>query len=323
MPGQTVLIVSDIHYACAEEQARPDYELRYIQGRLTRCLLKNYRRFVWLYRPLHQNHLLDQFLDTAPAADLVVANGDYAVDTGFVGVSDDAACQSARECLQKLRRRFANTFHATMGDHELGKFSMLGNHGGLRLESWRRAISELELKPFWKITVGRYELFGVVSSLLALPAYEPETLPEERAEWHRLRETHLEEIRHAFEMLPRDQKVILFCHDPTALPFLYQEKSVRARLGQIEQTVIGHLHSPLIFGASRLLAGMPSIESCGNTVRRLSAALGRARDWRPFRPTLCPSLAGIELLKDGGYLTLEIDPEGTQPARFFRHRIKR
>ena len=323
MPGLTVLIVSDIHYASAEEQARPDYELRYIPGRLARCLLKNYRKFVWLHRPLHQNHLLDQFLDRAPRTDLVVANGDYSVDTAFVGISDDAACRSARECLQKLRQRFANTFHATIGDHELGKFSMMGNRGGLRLESWRRAIGELELKPFWRIGAGRYELFGVVSSLLALPAYEPETLPEERAEWYRLREAHLEEIRGAFEMLPRDQRVILFCHDPTALPFLYQEKSVRARVGQIEQTVIGHLHSPLIFGTSRLLAGMPSIHSCGNTVLRLSTALGRARAWQMFRPRLCPSLAGIELLKDGGYLTLEIDPEGVRPVRFFRHRMQR
>ena len=320
---QTILIVSDIHYASAAEQARPDYELRFIHSSLGRLLLQSYRKYFWLKNPLRQNHLLDQFLDTAPPADLVVANGDYSMDTGFVGVSDDGACQSARECLEKLLRRFPTTFRATFGDHELGKFSMIGGHGGLRLESWRRARVELGLIPFWQTEIGNYRLMGVVSSLLALPEYVLETLPEERAGWDRLREAHLEEIRRAFESLPPGQKVILFCHDPTALPYLYQEKSVCARLCQIEQTVIGHLHSPLIFGASRLLAGMPSIHSWGNTVRRLSMALGRARDWRPFRPRLCPSLAGIEWLKDGGYLTLEIDPEGMEPARFFRHRIRR
>lgn len=323
MLGLTVLIVSDIHYASADEQARPDYELRYVPGRLARCLIKNYRKFIWLYRPLHQNHLLDQFLDNAPKADLVVANGDYSVDTAFVGLSDDAALGSAQECLQKLRRRFATTFHATTGDHELGKFSMVGSRGGLRLESWRRAVGELKLKPFWRIEAGRYELFGVVSTLLALPAYEAETMAEERAEWHRLREAHLQEIRAAFDVLPAGQKVILFCHDPTALPFLWEEESVRRRSNQIERTVIGHLHSPFIFGLSRLLAGMPPIHRMGNTIRRLSVALGRARAWRQFRPVLCPSLAGIELLKDGGYLTMEIDLEAIEPPRFFRHRIRR
>jgi hypothetical protein len=156
-----------------------------------------------------------------------------------------------------------------------------------------------------------------------LPAYEPETLPAERAEWHGLREAHLTEIRRLFATLPPDRKVILFCHDPTALPFLKMEETVRARLSQIEHTIIGHLHSPLIFWTSRLLAGMPAIHFLGNTVRRLSTALGRARDWQPFNVTLCPSLAGIELLKDGGFLTMTIDPDAKEPARFVRHRIRR
>ena len=42
----------------------------------------------------------------------------------------------------------------------------------------------------------------------------------------------------------------------------------------------------------------------------------------PFRVRLRPSLAGIELLKDGGVLTAELDPEAQQPARFHFHRLR-
>jgi hypothetical protein len=87
-------------------------------------------------------------------------------------------------------------------------------------------------------------------------------------------------------------------------------------LPQVEQTIIGHLHSELILWKSRLLAGMPTIGFLGHTVKRMTTALNEARLWRPFHVRLCPALAGIELLKDGGYLTAELDPEARQPARF-------
>jgi len=70
-----------------------------------------------------------------------------------------------------------------------------------------------------------------------------------------------------------------------------------------------------------LLAGMPPIRFLGHTVQRLSTALSEARQWRPFHVRLCPALAGIELLKDGGYWTAELDPEARQPARFRFHRL--
>jgi hypothetical protein len=117
--------------------------------------------------------------------------------------------------------------------------------------------------------------------------------------------------------------VLLFCHDPTALPFLWREEPIRARLTQIEQTVIGHLHSNLVMWKSRLLAGMPPIRFLGHTVQHLSTALSEARLWRPFNVRLCPALAGIELLKDGGYLTAQLDPEARQPACFRFHRLHR
>ena len=94
-------------------------------------------------------------------------------------------------------------------------------------------------------------------------------------------------------------------------------------MSQIEQTIIGHLHSPLIFKMSCWLSGMPQIHFFGHTVRRLSSALAKARAWRLFNVRLCPSLAGIELLKDGGYYTATLNAADGGPACFELHRIPR
>lgn len=321
MPGpahdHTLVIVSDIHYASSAEQARgSDYEYRLIPNRALRLALRLHRHYVWLRDPLHQNHLLDQFLRQTAGCTLAVANGDYSCNTAFVGVSDPAAGQSARECLTRLRAQFKDQFRATFGDHELGKASFVGGHGGMRLASWRYALEHLALEPLWRLEIGCYLLLGVVSSLVALPAFEADTLPEERPEWNRLRAAHLAAIRQTFANLDPGRRVLLFCHDPTALPFLLEEPELRSRLGQIEQTIIGHLHSRLILRQARILAGIPPITFLGHTARRLSLGLNQARLWRPFKIRLCPSLAGIELLKDGGYYLAHLDPAGVQPARF-------
>jgi hypothetical protein len=318
-----ITVLSDIHYACKAEQALRDHEIRAVRNPFTRLALRFFRHYIWLRNPYDQNHLLDQFLERAGEPDFVVANGDYSCNTAFIGVADDAACQSARECLGKLRQRFGKKFAATFGDHELGKISLLGRNGGLRLASWRRCVDELSLAPFWRVEIGDYVLIGVVSTLIALPVFEPEMLPDERAEWQRLREKHLSEIRAAFDSVRPGQKILLFCHDPTAIPFLWREEKIRQRLPQLEQTIIGHLHSPLIFWKSNLLAGMPAIHFLGNSVRRYSVALHEARHWKDFKVRLCPSLAGIELLKDGGYLEMEIDPAAQQPLRMERRKILR
>jgi hypothetical protein len=319
-----VAIVSDVHYASAVEQARGnDYESRHVKSALVRLFMRAYRDYIWLRHPLDQNHLLDAFVERAGSPDYVVANGDYSCDTAFVGVSDDGARQSAQECLQKLRRKFAPNFQATIGDHELGKMSTFGGLGGMRLASWHEARQELGLQPFWKIELGNHVLMGVASSLVAFPAFEPDALPAERPEWNALREQHLAEIRAAFAALKPHQRALLFCHDPTALPFLWRDDAVRAKILQIELTVIGHLHSRLIFWKSGLLAGMPPIGFLGHTVKRFSRALSEGRHWRPFQVKLCPSLAGIELLKDGGYCTIELDEAARQPVRFQFHPLAR
>ena len=123
-------------------------------------------------------------------------------------------------------------------------------------------------------------------------------------------------IRKAFAALKPEQRVLLFCHDPSALPFLWRDDVVRRKLPQLENTVIGHLHSKLIFWKSRMLAGMPPILFCGNAARRISVALREGRLWKPFHVQLCPALAGIELLKDGGYLKIRLDEDAARPARF-------
>jgi hypothetical protein len=320
----TLGVLSDIHYASPAEQARgEDYEYRDLRNPFLRHFIRLHRRYIWLREPLKQNHLLDRFLGEAGPLDYVVANGDYSCDSIFVGLSDDAAFQSARECLDKLRGRFGSRLMVTLGDHEFGKLSLAGRRGGMRLASWRRATGELGLAPFWRLDLGCYTLVGVVSSLLGLPLFEADMLPEERPEWERLRERHLEEIRQAFAQLEPERRVLLFCHDPTALPFLWQEESVRAKASMIEQTIIGHLHTNLVLREARLLAGMPVIGFLGHAVRRMTSALHEASYWRPFHVRLCPSLAGVELLKDGGFYRVELDLEGRCPARFQFCRMKR
>lgn len=322
--GLAIGVVSDIHYASAAEQARgDDYEIQAVANPALRWFLRLHRHFIWLRHPLRQNHLLDHFLERIEPVDLVVANGDYSCDSTFVGVSDEAACQSAKECLGKLRGKFGNAFQATLGDHELGKFSFVGKQGGMRLRSFQRARQELGLEPFWKRELGDYVLIGVASSLISLPITRAEMLPEEFPEWERLREAHLAEIRRAFSELKEHQRVILFCHDPTALPFLWREDPVRHRFSQIKLTIIGHLHSNLIFWKSQLLAGMPEIRFLGHSIRKMSRALHQARHWKPFNVRLCPSLAGIELLKDGGFLTIRLPAEASQTAGVTWHRIPR
>lgn len=320
----TLAILSDIHYAGPTEQTEgDDYEYRAIENSLLRNLLRFYRHHIWLRHPLRQNGQLDRFLAEVGPVDYAIANGDYLCNTAAVGLSAESGRQSARACLDKLRGKFGDRLRANFGDHELGKLRLLGTQGGLRLDSWHRGITEFGLQPAWKLELGNYVLLGCASTLLALPVFAPDILPEEQPAWDKLREQHLAEIRDAFAALQPKQRVLFFCHDPTALPFLWRDNEVRARLPQVEQTIIGHLHSNLYLRLSQLLSGMPVIRGGGHSLKRMSTALNEARHWRPFHVRLCPSLAGIELLKDGGYFTAELDADARTPARFHFHRLRR
>ncbi len=319
-----IAILSDVHYAGpTESTAGDDYETRDLEPRWLRLLLRLYREHIWLRYPLRQNPQLDRFLAGVGDADCVIANGDYACNVAGVGLSDDGALESAQACLGKLRERFGGKLLVNYGDHELGKLRRLGTRGGLRLQSWRRGCEELGLRPFWQLELGNYVLLNCVSTLVALPLFEADLLPAEKPAWDQLREEHLTTIRAAFIALRPDQRVLFFCHDPSALPFLGRDEIVRGKLPQIERTIIGHLHSPLYLRLSQLLSGLPAMQCFGHSVHRMSRALNEARAWRDFRLLLCPSLAGIELLNDGGYCTAELDSAAQAPARFQFHPLPR
>jgi hypothetical protein len=311
-----ILVLSDIHYASAAEQARAGFEVRAVGNPAVRLAVHAYRHFIWKRDPFGQNHFLDRFLEHAGTPDLVVANGDYSCDTAFIGVSDAAACASAAECLGRLRGRWGDQVVPVLGDHELGKQSLAGRQGGLRIRSLEIARTELGVQPFWRQELGDYVLMGVTSSLLALPVFQPEILAAEWDAWNLQREAHLEAIRLAMNHLSPNQRLILFCHDPTALPFLWREEAVRRRLDQLDLTVIGHLHSDWILWQSRWLAGMPVIRFLGNAVRRMSAALREARHWKCFHVRLCPALSGLELFKDGGFGRIELPFNAGHPPHY-------
>ena len=317
-------ILSDIHYAGPREQAEgDDYEYRVIENPFLRFALRQYRRHIWLRHPLQQNGQLDRFLAEVPTADCVIANGDYSCNTAAYGLSDDAALESALTCVGKLRRQFGDQLRLSFGDHELGKLRLMGTRGGMRLQSWQRGIEQLGIAPFWKLEVGHHLLLSCTSTLLALPVFAHDLLPTERAEWEKLRDTHFAEVRAAFAAARPEQRILLFCHDPTALPFLARDEVISAKIPQIERTVIGHLHSNLYLRLSRILSGMPAIKCLGHSIHRMSTALSEARYWRRFNVLLCPSLAGIELFKDGGYFTVDLDPTSPRPAEFHFHALKR
>ncbi len=315
-------IISDVHYAGPLERERQDYPYYGITSPLRRFLTWQFRHWIWQRDPFAHNYLLDRFIEANAAASVVIANGDYSCDSMGIGVSDPPSFESAEICLGKLRRAFGERFHSVMGDHEIGKLMMSSGRGGLRMASFYRAMNGLRVQPFWQMEVGETVVVGIASTLAALPVYEVEALPEERAEWRKLHAEHLGMIEAAFREVRDGQRVILFCHDPSALPFLWELEGVRKRTAQIERTVIGHLHTKLVFGLSRFLRGMPEIHFLGHTPRRLSRALGKARHWAPFKPLLCPSPAGSQLLKDGGYWTLQIDESGKRSAEFCFHQME-
>ena len=323
IPSKTfrIAVISDIHYAGAEERAHcaSFYVRQRIKNPAARMAARLYHRFIWLREHGGHNHMLDRFLAAVGPADLVVATGDYTCNVAQVGVSDAAAFASAQECLGKLRAQFGDAFRATLGDHDLGKTGLFTGTGAMTLASWRRATEDLGIEPFWRVQFGKYVLLGITSSLVALPLFKMDLAAGEGEAWERLRENHLEQIRDAFAGLKSGERVILFCHDPSALPYLWREEAVRERISQLEQTVIGHLHTNLVLRAGRVLAGFPTISFLGQGVRRISAALGEAKLWKPFRVRLCPSPSGIQLLKDGGWLSAELD---TDAARFEFHPLK-
>lgn len=316
------LICSDIHYASELEKQRGPYEVGAIDSAFWRVVVRNYRRYYWLRDPFAHNHLLQQVLQPPFKPDWVVANGDYSCDSAFIGMCDPPALQSAKESLGALRARFPTKVLAVFGDHELGKKSLVGGKGGMRLKSLEIAQSELGLEPLWTKRFGNYVFVAVTSSLVAMPIYIREALESESAQWEELSRQHLRGIEAVFNALQSKDRVLLFCHDPTALPFLWKLEAVRRRVQQIERTVIGHLHSSIILKQSRILSGIPMMTRFGQSIRRMSTALSQAKDWKHFNVLLCPSLTGLQITKRGGFYEMDLDPEAQAPASFQLHSIR-
>lgn len=320
----SIAVVSDLHYAAAEERARCANfaSRRQFKSRVARIAERAFHHFIWMRKHGGHNDLLDTFLAAAGQPDLIVANGDYSCNTAQAGMSDPAAFASAGECLGKLRARFGKNLRAIIGDHELGKTGLFTGCGSMALKNWTRVTQDLGIEPFWRVQFGKYVLLGITSSLVALPLYKADAPAADAAGWERLSQTHLENIRTTFSGLKLDERVILFCHDPAALPFLWREATVRERISQIEQTVIGHLHTNLVLRLGRMLSGFPTISFLGKGARKISTAIGEAKLWKPFHVRLCPALTGIQLLKDGGWLSAELDADAQSPAQFKFHPIK-
>ncbi len=322
MARHRLVILSDIHYAGAAEQARGrDYEVRAITSTARRWMVRFWRHHLWLRDPFGHNLKLDNFLNGCPDADYVVANGDYSCDSAFIGVSDEAACASAAECLGKLRERFNGQLRTTIGDHEFGKKSLGSGTGGMKLASLKATRDTLKLPTSWRMELDRYVVIGITSSLVAAPSLTGDQSEDEHEGWHKEHSEHMAEIRALFRGIDSTRRILLFCHDPTALPFLWEDPEIRRLAPQIERTIIGHLHSNLIFRQATIMAGLPAIRFLGPTVARNSQALNRARLWKPFQVQLCPSLAGMELLRDGGYLTMELDGDANAPLKTDFHAL--
>lgn len=316
-----LLVLSDIHWASPDEQARAGHESRVVSNPLLRQIVRWWRRWLWLAVPHAHNHRVTAIVERAGPADWVLANGDFTLDTAFIGVSDDAAFASSAECLRQLRQAYGERLLTTVGDHDLGKMSLFGGAGGVRRRSLERCENELGLQRFWvKTARPGCTLIGVTSTLVAWPIFAVETPPAEQSWWREQHRSHLADIAAAFSRVPSGERIVLCCHDPTALGFLHDIPEVRARLPQLACTVIGHLHSPLVLAVARGLAGSPQIACLGTTARRYTAALRRARCWRDFRLQLCPSPPGLQLLKDGGWLSLEVGADHSTD-RFTRHRL--
>jgi hypothetical protein len=320
MPGMKLLVVSDLHFAGPQEQTRRGHEARVMPNAVARGFAHLWRHHCWLRDPFAHNDKLGRIIAANPAPDLVVANGDFTIDSGYVGVSDDAALESAALALGELRSAYGDRLLATIGDHDLGKKSLFGGAGGPRWESLLRCERELGLSRFWRREFGHYVLFGFASTPLAWPVFEAEGLPVESAHWREAQANLQARITLEFARLPAHARVLLFVHDPTALRFLWDLPEVRTRLHQVERTIIGHIHTPAIWRVARLLAGMPRLNFFGVTARRLSTALNSAGCWKHFRIALCPAPTGCQALKDGGWLTLEL-PQDQRPPLIIRHRL--
>jgi hypothetical protein len=316
-------VISDIHVLGPGEIWRAHRITRdvgvhhaFLARQWHRALMRARRR-LWNWHPEKRYACFVRALDTIGrfTPDWVVANGDFGGDASGVGISADEAFESVRRVVNLLRCTFPGRCRFVYGDHEIGKHSTELGRGGIRLESVRRGEEELEMPLFWHERDAPFHLIGVSSTLLTLRLFLPEARPEEIPEWEELRRRHVGQIREAFASLPAEARVLLFVHDPSALGTLEELPEVRARLSQIERTIVGHLHAPALMPLARLLARLPAPNPRYPVARIIAHGTRSALRWPAFRPVVCPSTFGAGGHVPGGVLFIETNADGRLVVR--------
>ncbi len=320
-------VISDFHVAGPKERVRSASSYHDIGNglhplkRKWRRGLHRARARLWNANPEWRSEAFLRALDCVSGykPDWVIANGDYGSDQGGVGVSDEATFESASGVIRTIRRTFHQRCRFIFGDHDLGKYSTLLRSGGIRLKSLNLGEEVLGIPSFWHELDDGYHLIGINSSLFTLDLFLPEALAEEIPHWRERRARHIADVCETFSRIPSKGRVILFCHDPSALHALSELKPVRERLPQIDMTVIGHLHSPGLLKLARLVPQRASAWRPKYPVARIIAhGLKGVGSWKMFKPVVCPSTFGTGHHIRGGLLFVEKSASGPLVARRIR-----
>lgn len=311
-----IAVISDIHVLSPNERElnkAAERELGGTSSRLSRRWRLGIHRIRKRFWHGHHESREECFLKAVDEVrafdpDLVVANGDYGGDTAGTGLSDIHTFESAAGVVQLIRETFGGRCRFIFGDHDLGKYASTHRRGGIRLDSLYKGEQELGIKSFWHETTENFHLIGVNSSLLNLDLFLPEALEHEIPAWKLHKESHLEEVNKGFSSIPHDERIILFCHDPCALSVLADLPAVKARIGSIERTILGHLHAPILL---KLVQAAPRPPTKWvpkyPIVRNVLNGMQGAKKWWPFHPIVCPSTFGTGHHFSGGVLLLESD----------------
>ncbi len=322
-------VVSDFHVMAAAEKGHvleshkalgaglPALQRKWRRG------LYRMRRLLWNTHPELREIAFERALNLMETfkPDWVIANGDYGGDHSGMGVSDDATFESAAHVVGSIRRRFPENSRFVFGDHDIGKYSTERREGGIRIASLHRGEKQLGIPSFWHEIDEDVHLIGVNSSLCTLDLFLPEALVDEVPEWKRCRAEHIEHVSHAFDGLPAKARVVLFCHDPSALHALSQVPIVKRRMKQIELTVIGHLHSPSLLKLAKLMPASKGWRPKYPVARIIAHGLEGVKSWHQFNPVVCPSTFGTGHHFRGGLLFIEKDKHGKLVAR--RRRVSK
>ena len=318
-----IAVISDIH-VLGPGEARRSHRIAHDLGarhsllarKWNRALLR-VRRRLWNWHPEFREAVflraLDHIAEFGP--DWVIANGDYGGDASGIGISDDESFESVRRVIGLMRGTFPGRCRFVFGDHELGKHSTELKRGGIRYESLRRGETALDLQTFWHERDGGFHLIGLTSTLLTLDLFLPEAVSAEIPRWIERRDELVGRIRETFAAFPSDARILLFLHDPSALGALEAIPEVRARLPQIEHTIVGHLHAPGLLPLVGLLARLPRLNPKYPVARIIAHGARGARRWPAFKPIVCPAVFGAGHHFSGGLLFLEADAENRLRVR--------